>query len=217
MPQNSVLRPWHLLVVSLAALMNKEQQRLIEYLQTENKVLKEIHGGKRILLNDKQRLRLAVKGKVLGRKRLQAIATLFSPDTILRWHRRLVAKKWDYSSRRKRIGRPEVSEEVVRLVLPFAGCTPNPDDAWMKQVARNLTESEAGFLGSCNHLLMDRDTKFSESFRHILETADVEPVVLPPRSPNLNAHIERFMKSVKHECLNRLIFFGDGQLRNAVS
>jgi putative transposase len=62
----------------------------------------------------------------------------------------------------------------------------------------------------------DRDTKFSTAFREILKSADVEPVILPPRSPNLNAHIERFMRSLKDECLNRMIFFGEYMLRNAV-
>ena len=75
---------------------------MIEYLITENKVLRETHGKKRILLADDQRRRLAVKGKGLGRKLLSEIETLFTLDTILRWHRQLVAKKWDYSNRRKR-------------------------------------------------------------------------------------------------------------------
>jgi hypothetical protein len=79
---------------------------------TENRVLKETHGSKRIVLSDDQRRRLAVKGKVLGRKRLEEIGTLFTPDTILRWHRLLVAQKWDYSARRKKpIGRPLVTKE----------------------------------------------------------------------------------------------------------
>ena len=88
-----VLQPWQLLVIIVSAWMTKLQQELIDYVLTENQVLKEKLGGKRILLNDDQRRRLAVKGKVLGRKRLQEIGTLFTPDTILRWHRQLVAQK----------------------------------------------------------------------------------------------------------------------------
>jgi hypothetical protein len=74
-----------------------EQQKSIEYLRTEVQVLREKLGKKRILLSDDQRRRLAAKGKVLGRKVLDEIVTLFTPDTILRWHRQLVAKKWDHS------------------------------------------------------------------------------------------------------------------------
>ena len=89
------LQPWQLYVVILAGWINRQQQEVIEYLRTENQVLKEKLGKKRILLNDDQRLRLAVKGKILGRRRLEEVGTLFTPDTILRWHRVLVANKWD--------------------------------------------------------------------------------------------------------------------------
>jgi hypothetical protein len=88
-----VLKPWHLLVLFEASHLNREQQRIIEYLQVENQVLREKLGKKRILLNDDQRRRLAVKGKVLGRKLLRGLATIVTPDTILRWRRELVAKK----------------------------------------------------------------------------------------------------------------------------
>ena len=116
-----ILQPWQLLLVILAGWTQRQQQCVIEYLHTENQVLKEKLGKKRILLNDDQRRRLAVKGKVLGRKALREIATIVTPDTILRWHRHLVAAKWDYSDRRKKPpGRPAVSEEVQRLVLRMA-------------------------------------------------------------------------------------------------
>ncbi len=75
---------------------------------------------KRILLTDDQRRRLAVRGKVLGREVLGEIATIVTPDTILRWHRTLVAQKWDYSHRRKKVGRPRMSREIVELVLRMA-------------------------------------------------------------------------------------------------
>ena len=90
----------------LAGWVNRQQQQVIEYLRTENQVLKEKLAKRRILLNDDQRRRLAVKGKVLSRKVLEEIGTLVTPDTILRWHRMLVAKKWDYSDRRRKVGRP---------------------------------------------------------------------------------------------------------------
>jgi len=108
-----VLQPWQLYLVILAGWINRQQQIVIEYLRTENQVLKEKLGKKRILLNDDQRRRLAVKGKILGRKMLEGVGALFTPDTILRWHRELVAQKWDYSDRReKKPGRPPISEEV---------------------------------------------------------------------------------------------------------
>jgi len=87
----------------------------------------------------------------------------------------------------------------------------------MLQVARNLTDAEEGFLRGKKHLLMDRDAKFSESFRVTLEQGGVEAVRLPPRSPNLSPHIERFMRSVKEECLERMIFFGEHALRSAAT
>ena len=91
-----ILHPWQLLLVILAGWVNQQQQQIIDFQRTEIDVLKEKLGKKRILLNDDQRRRLAVKGRVLGRKVLEQIGTLFTPDTILRWHRELVARKWDY-------------------------------------------------------------------------------------------------------------------------
>jgi len=79
-----------------------------------------------------------------------------------------------------------------------------------------VTGAEDGFLQGKRYLLMDRDSKFTEAFRTILEDAAVEPVLLPPRSPNLNAHLERFHRSLKEECLDRMIFFGEQSLRTAV-
>jgi len=94
---NPVLQPWHLLLTIMAGIVNREQQRAIDYLRTENQVLREKIGKKRIILDDDQRKRLAVKGKVLGRKALENIATIVTPDTIMRWHRMPVAAKWDYT------------------------------------------------------------------------------------------------------------------------
>ena len=87
---NFALQPWQLFFYILAGWVNREQQRAIEYLRTENQVLREKLGKKRILLTDDQRRRLAVKGKILGRKLLDEIGTLFTPDTILRWHKKLM-------------------------------------------------------------------------------------------------------------------------------
>ncbi len=116
----SVFHPWQLLLLILAGWINHQEQDVIEYLRTENRVLREKLGKKRILLNDDQRRRLAVKGMILGRKMLEQMATIVTPDTILRWHRELVAAKWDYSQHRKKIGHPPASAQVVELVLRMA-------------------------------------------------------------------------------------------------
>jgi putative transposase len=297
----ALLQPWQFSLLILAGWVNRQQQDAIEYLLTENRVLREKLGNKRILLNDNQRRRLAVKGKTLGRKRLEQIASIVTPNTILRWHRELVARHWDYSGRRKNVGRPPVPQETVELALKLArenprwgynriqgalrnlgnaisdtavanilkahgiepapdrkrqstwksflkahwdvlasvgfttievwtrsglvtcyllffmelatrrvhlaGLTANPDEAWMPQVARNVTDAEQGFLCGKRYLLMDRDAKFSEAFRITLEEGGVEPVHLSPRSPNLSPH--------KDECLERIIFFGEKSLQAA--
>lgn len=308
---NFVLHPWQVLLSILAGWINHEQQKLIDYLRTENQILKEKLGKKRIILNDDQRRRLAVQGKILGRKLLGEIGCLFTPDTILRWHRLLVAAKWDYSDKRNAVGRPATSPDVVALILQLArdnprwgydriadalanlghrvsdqtvgnilkengiepaperrftttwatflkahwdqlaaidfttvevwttgglvtyyllfvmqlatrrvqlvGCTPHPGGPWMKQMARNLTDAFDGFLRApVRYLLLDRDTKFTAEFQALLKSAGVTPVLLPPRSPNCNAFLERFFRSLKDEALGRMIFFGEQPLRNAV-
>ena len=113
-----VLHPWHLLVLTLSALIEREQEKAIEYLRTENQVLREKLGKGRILLNDDQRRRLAVKGKYLGRKALFELATIVTPDTILRWHRQLIAQKWMH--KRQSPGRPRVMEIIADLVVRMA-------------------------------------------------------------------------------------------------
>jgi hypothetical protein len=107
--------------------------------------------------------------------------------------------------------------ELATRRVHFAGSTANPDEPWMLQAARNLSDSEGGFLRGKKYLLMDRDTKFSEAFRVILEEAGVKAVRLPPRSPNLNPNLERFMRSIKEECLERMIIFGEKSPQNAVA
>ena len=305
-----ILHPWQFLIVVLVGWIHREQQKIIEFYQTQVETLMKAQGKKRLLLNDDQRRLLAVKGKSLGRKALMELTTIVTPDTIMRWHRKLVVEKWDHSECRQSVGRPRVKQEVVDLVLHFAkenptwgydriqgalanvgyhigdqtvgnilkghgiepvddrkrqtswstfikshwdvlaaidftavevwttsglvtyyllfvmevatrrvhlaACTRSLGDDFMKQIARNLTDSFDGFLRDKKYVLMDRDSNFSAAFRAVLKDAGVEPVRLPARSPNLNAHLERFHLSIKSECLSRMIFFGEKMLRNAV-
>lgn len=305
-----VLSPYYLLIACVASWINREQLRIIEYLQTENNILRELVGNRQLRLNNGQRRRLAVKGKSLGRKLLGKVGTLFTPDTILRWHRQLIAEKWNYRERRKSVGRPATEQAVVDLVVKLAtenprwgydslvgrltnlghtlsantvknilkqqgiepapdrskqprwkefltahwgaiaatdffsvevwtkgglvtyfvlfvidlatrrvkiaGITTSPSGPWMKQVAKNLTDPIDGFLLDKKFLILDRDGKFAPEFQAVLKDAGVEPLLLPPKSPNLNAFAERFVRSIKEECLDNLIFFGEPMLRETI-
>jgi transposase InsO family protein len=108
-----------------------------------------------------------------------------------------------------------VIDLATRRVV-IGGITTNPNEAWMLQVARNLTDGESGMLRGKRHLIVDRDTKYSSAFRAFLAREGVEVIRLPPRSPNLNAFAERFVRSVKSECLSKLIPIGAPMLRHAV-
>ena len=115
-----LLQPWQLLLFVLAGWVNGQQQDVIEYLLAENRVMRQKPGKRRILLNDEQRRMLGIKGKVLGRKVLEQVAGIMTPETILRWNRELIARHWDYSDRRKKTGRPAVPKEVADLVVKLA-------------------------------------------------------------------------------------------------
>jgi transposase InsO family protein len=99
----------------------------------------------------------------------------------------------------------------------MAGITAHPDSRWMRQIARNVTDLNSGFLCGKRYLILDRDTKYCDSFRSILVREGIEVIRLPPRTPNLNAFAERFVRSIKSECLNRMIFFGPASLQRAIS
>jgi len=98
----------------------------------------------------------------------------------------------------------------------LAGLTRYPDEEWMTQMARNVTMEQWGFLSSCRYLLHDRDSKFCSSFRQLVEAGGIQSLALPARSPNLNSYAERWVRSVKEECLSRLILLGEGSLRRAL-
>jgi putative transposase len=93
---------------------------------------------------------------------------------------------------------------------------PEPDGRWMEQVARNATDGIDGFLTGKRYMIIDRDSRFTKEFRSILNVSGVKIIRTPSRSPNLNAFAERFVRSIKEECLSRMIFFSERQLRIAV-
>jgi putative transposase len=99
--------------------------------------------------------------------------------------------------------------------IEIAGITPGPNEAWMMQIGRNVTDPIDGFLAEKRYLILDRDSKYSAAFRALLKDAGIQVVRLPYRSPNLTAYAERFVRSIKDECLNRMIFFGERSLRKA--
>jgi putative transposase len=301
----------HVLIAMIAGWLQRHQQQVIAYLLEENRVLKAHLGGRRLRLTDTERRRLAALAHPLGRKRLKEIATLVTPDTLLRWYQRLIAQKFDGSPQRRPLGRPPVAQEVEQLVIrmaeenptwgyrriqgalanlghtidkitvrnilrrhhlepapqrrkggmswtqflkmhwevlaatdfftvevatwhglvtyyvlvvmelstrrvQIAGITPHPTAAFMQQCARQLTDPFDGFLLGKRYLLHDRDTKFTQAFDGLLKASGVEPVVLPPRSPNLNAHCERFVRSIKEEALARMVMLGERSLYHVI-
>jgi transposase InsO family protein len=303
------LDPLRLLLIALSGWMNQQQRDVIDYLQEENQVLRQQLGNKRLRLSDDQRRCLAAKAKKLGRRMLAAVATIVTPETLLAWHRKLIAKKYDGSSHRGP-GRPRTGNEIEELIVRMAeenrgwgyrriqgalanlghevargtianilkqnGLEPAPErnrkttwqeflrqhwellvaadfftvevwtrkgltrfmvlflidistrrveiggmaaktnGLWMDQIARNLCDDVDGFLKGKQYLILDRDPLFTVEFRNTLGAAGVECVRLPPRSPNLNAHAERFVRTIKESCLERMILFGESSLRKAV-
>jgi putative transposase len=106
--------------------------------------------------------------------------------------------------------------ELATRRVQIAGITPHPIAAFMQQCARQLTDPFEGFLLGKRYLLHDRDTKFTQAFDTLLKDRSVEPVLLPPRSPNLNAHCERFVRSIKEEALNQMVILGERALYYAI-
>src|SRR5919106_1894193 len=105
----------HVLIAMIAGWVQCHQQQVIAYLQEENRVLKAQLGGRRLRLTDTERRRLAALAHPLGRQRLKEVATLVTPETLLRWYQRLIARKFDGSKKRRPCGRPCVAEEVEQL------------------------------------------------------------------------------------------------------
>ena len=120
------LKPWTFLIVAIAGWMNRQQQDVIEFLREENRVLREKLGHKRIILNESQKRRLATAAMKLGKDLLRQFGTLFSPSTLLKWHRWLVDRKYDGSDRRgKRGPKPKKANSIRKLVLEMAAANPS--------------------------------------------------------------------------------------------
>ena len=115
----NVLNPFRFVVIAVAGWMNQKQQYAIDYLREENRVLREQLGSRRLRFTDDQRRRLAAKAKLVGRRILNEIADLVTPDTLLAWHRKLIAKKYDGSAKRG-FGRPRTANEIETLVVRMA-------------------------------------------------------------------------------------------------
>jgi transposase InsO family protein len=104
-----------------------------------------------------------------------------------------------------------LTDRIVRMVA----VTTQTDEGWM-QIGRNLTDCESGVLRAKQYLIIDRDSKYTAQFRRLIQDSGTNPIRLPPRPSNLNAYAERFVRSVKDECLDRMIFVGQASLRGAV-
>jgi putative transposase len=128
--------PTYLLLGIFAGWLNRHQQAIIEYLRSENEILKRQLRGRRPRLTDGERRLLAVKGKALGRKVLEAVACIVTPDTILAWHRRLIAAKWTFPCRTQ--GRPTTSNEVGALIVEMARTEPRWGYTSIRDRLRNL-------------------------------------------------------------------------------
>ena len=122
---HACLNPFSFLVVSVAGWMNQHQQHVVEYLTEENRVLREQIGNRRMRFTDNQRCRLAARAKRLSRKILEQVASIVTPATLLAWHRKLIAKKYDGSACCAP-GRPRTATEITALVLRFA----NENRSW---------------------------------------------------------------------------------------
>jgi putative transposase len=294
----------HILIAMVAGWLQRHQQQVIAYLHEENRVLKAQLRGRRLRLTDTERRRLAALAHPLRRKRLHEVATLVTPETLLRWYKRLIAQKFDGSQQRRQLGRPRIEEEIEQLVIrmaeenrawgyrriqgalanlghaidkltvrnilrrhhlepaperrkggmswaqfsklhwdvlaatdfftvevatwhglvtyyvlvvmelatrrvQIAGITSHPTAAFMQQCARQLTDPFDGFLLGKRYLIHNRDTKYTQAFDALVKASGVEPIRLPARSPNLNAHCERFVRSIKEEALAQMVILGE--------
>jgi hypothetical protein len=296
-----------LVVAPLFGWLHREQRDVIEFLREENRVLKAQQHGRRLRLNDDERRRLAVIGYRLGRRILAEVATIVTPDTILRWHRELIERKWTHAASRP--GRPGVQADIRRLAVRMAhdnaswgytriqgalknlghrvarstiakilkeqgippsrerpmawrtflrahwralfaadffttevwtarglvtyytvfvielhsrrvhvlGSTRHPDEAFVIQTMRHLTDDVDGVLRGNRMLICDRDRKWSAAVERFLAAAGVRVIRTPFLAPNCNAYAERFVRAIREECLDRVIPLGERHLRRTLA
>src|SRR5215831_13146292 len=144
------LDPFRLLLISLAGWLNQQQQDVIDYLQEENRVLREQLEGKRVRFSDDQRRRLAVRAKKLGWRVLNDLTTIVTPSTLSAWHRRLIARKYD-GSKQRGPGRPRTRDEIQRLVVRMA--TENRDWGYRRIPGALANLGHAVAHGTIAHIL----------------------------------------------------------------
>jgi transposase InsO family protein len=293
-----------MLLLTVTTRLDRREREILAYLIEENRVLRRQVGGRRLRLTDDDRRRLAARAYRLARRALREIATIVTPDTLLRWHRQLIASKWAYTTKQIRwggvladirqlvariakenptwgytriqgalknlghdVGRSTVARilkadgippaperptswqtflrahwgeiaaadffttevwtwrglvtfytvfviELASRRVQILGSTPHPDDAFMRQVARTLTMADGE---ACRGVICDRDAEWSEAVRARLQDAGLRVIQTPYRATNANAYAERFVRSIKEECLNRLIPLGERHFRCAVA
>jgi len=289
----------------LTGWLDRQEREAVGYLIEENRLLRRQLGTRRLRLTDDDRRRLAARAYRVGRRALRDIATIATPDTLLRWHRQLIAHKWTHA---RTVGRRDVMFEIRRLVVRMAeenptwgytriqgalknvghrvgrstirrilkaaglppvpqrptswetflkahwgviagadffttevwtwrglvtyytvfvidlasrrvgilGSTPHPNGLFMRQVVRMATAADAGPLVA-GVWICDRDRKWSRDVRRLLEDAGIRVVTDPERAPNANAYAERFVRSIKEECLDRMLPIGERHFRRAVA
>jgi transposase InsO family protein len=291
---------------ALAGWQDRQEREAVAYLIEENRLLRRQLGKRRLQLTDDDRRRLAARAFRVGRAALRDIARIATPDTLLRWHRQLIARKWTYAKGAGRRGTlVEIRQLIVRMAtdnptwgymriqgalenvghrvgrttirrilkaagLPpvpqrptswqtflkahwgaiaaadffttevwtrrglvtyytvfvidlasrrvqILGSTPHPEVVFMQQVVRTMTMAEGGAVSPPDVLICDRDRKWSGEVRRQLRHAGIHVVLTPARAPNANAYAERFVRSIKEECLDRLIPLGERHFRGAVA
>ena len=106
--------------------------------------------------------------------------------------------------------------ELSTRKVDIAGIAATANGLWMSQIGRNLTDAVDGILNGKRYLIHDRDPLFTTEFLEMLAHVGVKSVKLPSRSPNLNAHAERFVRTIKESCLERMALFGEDSLRTAI-
>ena len=293
----------HILLLTATSWLDRREREVLAYLIEENRVLRQQLNGRRLRLTDDDRRKLAARAYRLGRRALREVGTIVTPETLLRWHRQLIARKWTYAkqgtTRRgvlveirqlvarmaeenptwgytriqgalknlgHRVGRSTIARilraggippagerptswqtflrahwgeiaaadffttevwtwqgmftfytvfviELASRRVQILGSTPHPDEAFMSQVVRNLTLADGG----CRVLICDRDAKWSGAVRTRLQDAGLHVIQTPYQAPNANAYAERFVRSIKEECLSRLIPFGERHHRRAIA